>query len=500
MKTRFLAPLVAATAALLGGCLGNTGSSLPPPTNVTATAGDASVIFNWDTLGGAEYFLFYGFPTATPVTSASITPDSWPNLPLRGALTYVNPPAAACGFSYPYIVNGGPTLAGTVDARTGSAPGGAGSPAVWATARPAGDTWTEGPVIGGTSTAGLVRGAALAVAVSTPCAIAGTYIAVGAGGKAWWSSGPALTDANWNGADAAWSAATLPATQTTNLNAVAVYTSSYQGSSSGLSQLAVAVGDGGATITSPDGKTWTQGAGYSASASNLNAVANDGSTFIAVGDAGTIEYSTDGKTWTTVASGTSANLYTVGCFGFNGTTTCIAAGAGGTVLTSTTAGVSWTSQTLGTGTWRSVAYGNTDLNAGNGNVYSASAAPTYTYATNIDTLVLAGDSGAFAYYAYNTQDQMTGWALGAAPVGAGANLAGLGYTTRFLAVDANGNTYANYFHAKDSPPVAWTATTQSPGLGSASAPPVALITNSNNATNGTRYLLVRSDGSTSSSF
>lgn len=134
----------------------------------------------------------------------------------------------------------------------------------------------------------------------------------------------------------------------------------------------VAVGWGGAAITSPDGDAWTSttssipisffgvapgtpwvavgssGGAYSSAdgiawvpqptgtAQWLRAVASDGASWVAVGTGGAIVRSTDGETWATVTSPTTADLHGVATDGAS----WVAVGAGGTTITSTD-GVTW---------------------------------------------------------------------------------------------------------------------------------------------------------------
>ncbi len=68
----------------------------------------------------------------------------------------------------------------------------------------------------------------------------------------------------------------------------------------------VAVGDEGATWSSPDGVRWT--AGVSGTDKRLAAVATGRSVFVAVGARGTVVTSADGSTWTARTSGTTTDL------------------------------------------------------------------------------------------------------------------------------------------------------------------------------------------------
>src|SRR5205807_1234524 len=63
----------------------------------------------------------------------------------------------------------------------------------------------------------------------------------------------------------------------------------------------VAVGSGGAILTSSDGTTWTTRPG--SSTENLNGAAFGNGVFVVVGWHLTIETSTDGVTWSSVYSG-----------------------------------------------------------------------------------------------------------------------------------------------------------------------------------------------------
>lgn len=98
----------------------------------------------------------------------------------------------------------------------------------------------------------------------------------------------------------------------------------------------VAVGDGGAIVTSTDGVNWA--AQNSTTTFNLFGIAAADVGLIAVGDGGTILVSTDGVNWVQRDSGTDATLYGV-AVGRAGTV--VAVGASGAVLVSIDAGVTW---------------------------------------------------------------------------------------------------------------------------------------------------------------
>lgn len=99
--------------------------------------------------------------------------------------------------------------------------------------------------------------------------------------------------------------------------------------------LFVAVGDGGAIVTSADGTGWTQQ--LSPSPVDLHDVAAGFGWLVAVGDGGTILRSADGVTWTQQPSGTSAPLYGVAA----GEDRFVAVGAGGVVAISADFGATW---------------------------------------------------------------------------------------------------------------------------------------------------------------
>jgi hypothetical protein len=73
--------------------------------------------------------------------------------------------------------------------------------------------------------------------------------------------------------------------------------------------LFVAVGEGGAILTSPDGVSWT--ARTSGTGDWLFGVTYGNGLFVAVGEGGTILTSRDGVSWTARTSGTSNWLYGV---------------------------------------------------------------------------------------------------------------------------------------------------------------------------------------------
>jgi hypothetical protein len=187
----------------------------------------------------------------------------------------------------------------------------------------------------------------------TPASAAGTqdlrgmtysgvnYVAVGNGGAI-------LTSPN----AATWTSVTSPTTQTLNgalyfptyvtANGVTTTTTNY-----------LAVGDAGTILTSTDSATWT--AKTSGSTKNLNAAANNGLGLgVVVGAGGTILTSTDGTTWTpATSSGTTNDLYAVSYV----SSIWYAAGANGTLVRSTD-GLTWTAVATGSSAdFHGLAYG-----------------------------------------------------------------------------------------------------------------------------------------------
>jgi hypothetical protein len=315
---------VAAATFLMAAC-GGTGDPAPAPSGVAVTPGDGNVKISWNAEPGVDYWIFYAPGT-------SITTENWASLPGARVLRQASSPQTIGG-----LLNG-TTYAFTINGRKGGGPGGPGTPAITATPRPAGATWSVGTSLGTEDLRGVVYGV--------------KFVAVGTQGVAF-SSADGVT----------WTPSTTGTTSA--LNRVIFSTAGY-----------VAVGDGGTIVTSTDLATWT--ARTSATANALNGVAFNGiNTFVAVGGAGTILVSTDAAaTWTAANSGTTAALYGVafaaGRF--------IAVGAAGTLLTSTD-GTNWTavaSQT--TQDLRAVAFGASTIVAvgASGTVITSPDAVTWT--------------------------------------------------------------------------------------------------------------------------
>jgi hypothetical protein len=110
----------------------------------------------------------------------------------------------------------------------------------------------------------------------------------------------------------------------------------------------IAVGDSATILTSTDGAVWaTQTAGIT---QNLNSVTGYNNTIVAVGDLGRILASQDLVNWNVRTSTTTENLFGVTTAAFT-TTTAVAVGANGTVVSSGDGGfITWDQTTLGSPT------------------------------------------------------------------------------------------------------------------------------------------------------
>jgi hypothetical protein len=412
VKFRFLFPILAASAALAG-CLGNSGDSLPPPNGIQPVIGDGIVGVTWTSLADVSYLVFGS-------TNPNLTTLNWLDAGIAGFAvnnqgTKAQPPAFLCG------ATNGIDFYFTIDAHSGTAPGGPGSPVVKATGRSAGSAglWTLGMPIGANVNG--VGYAAITGCVSTgaPTMPSGLYVAVG-------PAGAIFTAPNGR---SSWTSRS-PAGYTTDLYAVASYTSPISTAAAPVF-LIVAVGAGGAVITSADGVTWTSRVAASGSAPILRSVSLANGVFVAVGDGGHIQTSVDGVTWTTQTSGTTVNLHAVACV----VSTCYAVGDAGVIALSVNGGGIWTAQTVGGGAsaLRAVTYGNFDNNlTAPGVVGIGGSAPT-----SINTWVVVGDAGA-AFVNANGAGTWTSVPFASAP-----NLALVSYTSQFVAIDAAGNVYTS---------------------------------------------------------
>ncbi len=406
---KFRIPLLGlAACAALAGCIGNNGDSLPPPTGVQPISGDGYVGVSWASQVGVEYYVF-------AANNPSLTPSNFADTAINGFplnnFGTAQPPDIFCGAA------NGLDYFFTITAHTGSAPGGPGSPDVLAVARPAGSSWRIGGAI-----AGAINGIGYAQTTTClPYALpTGLFVAVGPAGKIFTSP----DGINW----------TQRSPATADLYGVAALTGNVNNPGASA-QVFIAVGAGGAVARSTDGITWNTTVVYNPGVPTLRSVAFSGSVFVAVGDTGRIQTSPDGVTWTVQVSNTSANLHSVRCVG----AICYAVGDNGLIDVSSSSGLpvsngtnasSWTAVTVGGGNFalRDVVYGNYDYNWSNGVIGVAGV-------TAINTWVAVGDAGAVFVNNSGTWVQV--------PLGSAPNLVGIGYSTRFLAIDAAGNAYAS---------------------------------------------------------
>jgi predicted small lipoprotein YifL len=274
----------------LAGC-GSTGSSAPPPENVSIVAGDSMATIKWDMAPGVEYWVFRAAGT-------SVTPDSCYGMPQCQILIRAVSPFVVAG-----LVNG-TNYAFTINGRIDGGKGGAGSPSVQALPRLAGATWSAGNSLGSSpfnDFHGISYGS--------------VYAAAGSNGALFSS----IDGISWTPA--------LNNPVVTNLNASTYFGGHYQ-----------VAGDAGVILHSNDATNWTQQTAVTSQ--NLYAVTNNANGgYVATGAAGTILYSSDALNWSAaISSGliTSQPLNAV----TYGNGLYVAVGAAGTIINSTN-GTNW---------------------------------------------------------------------------------------------------------------------------------------------------------------
>ncbi|HUY02534.1 MAG TPA: hypothetical protein VMV33_04550 [Rhodocyclaceae bacterium] len=379
MKRFSTGVLAIAAALVLASCnVTNLGSSADAPTDVVVKAGDGSATLTWTMQPGVQYWLFRA---AVP----GITTANWTTLPEARAIINATSPQLVTG-----LVNG-ENYSFTINARTDNGPGGAGSPALAATPRLAGNAWSLGTPLG----SGQLNAVTYGVETDTTTGnIVPHYVAVGAGG-AMYSSLDGLT----------WTAINYAVG--TNLNAATFSGTVY-----------LAAGDGGTMLYSTDTVNWTTRT--SGTSNNIYSLTTNGSTvFVAVGANGTIITSGDGVTWTARSSGTSQDLTAVRyCNGY-----FIAVGKQGTLLVSSDA-VTWTTvASHTTADLTGVVYG---LVPGTGSA-AGTLLPMYVAVGAAGTLITSTDAAT--------------WALGT-PISAN-NLAAVSFNTQFVAVGSGGSIFTS---------------------------------------------------------
>lgn len=388
MKRFFaLIMMVAVATTILAGC-GGKGSSASVPTNVNVVAGDTSAIVSWDMQPGVEYWVYKAAGTG-------ITPQSCNSMPECKTVLGVTSPTVITG------LNNGTTYSFTINGRTGGGPGGPGSPSISTTPRLAGGLagtpWSVNTPLGAQDLHGVVYGIPNG-------SILGAFVAVGANGALFSSTGALSTSAD----GLAWVPLTNPA-PAANLNAVTYNSGRF-----------LAVGSGGVILLSTDAVTWTQQTRVTTN--DLYAVSNNGTGFIATGANGTIITSGDGANWAVVPPVTTNALYGI----TYGNGYFVAVGATGTLLT-TTNGVTWqTVATLSALDLKGVAYGIPQ--------YYVNGVPTLNQPAA--TFVAIGANGALV-----TSPDGATWTL--RPQISTTQLNAVTYGQQFIAVDNVGSIFSS---------------------------------------------------------
>ncbi|MCO5120797.1 MAG: hypothetical protein M9951_14345 [Burkholderiaceae bacterium] len=403
--------VAAIMTASLAAC-GNSGDSAPPPTNVTAAAGDGRIVLSWDSEPGIEYWIF---GAADP----GVTVDNWITLPESFGVVRGRSPQPVCALT------NGTTYWATVNARTGTAGGGAGSAAVGETPRLAGEAWTtttlDAPINGlGFGLIDYCRTVNANTDHDRPAT--GHLLAVGDAASIYTS----LDGVNWT-------KQVTPVAEgfTADLHAIDVYTAR-PGPHDDLEQIWIATGDESATLRSYNGVDWAVTVAPIPGSRTLRALAHQHNLFVAVGDGGRIAITVNGSEWRERDSTTTENLNSIA----RENNLYVATGDNGTLLVSGDGG-GWVRIDLGiTARLRGAAYGNNNANPGNGGI------------EEIHTWVVVGDGGTVAR-SINGGGQWELFSLPGAP-----NLVGVGYTTAFIAVDEAGGVWRSTDGANWTGPVA----------------------------------------------
>ncbi len=474
-----IAVVLPAVVLSLSACLGNSGSPTAPPSGVQAYAGDGTVSLTWNEDPNVDYWVFYA---QDPTLSLS---NDWASLFNANAVHDAVSPVTICNqINNPQPSTLFPSLFFTVNGRVGSAPGGAGSPLVSVSPRPSGGG-AAAPWLPGNSIPAPVS--ALGYAAITGCGTGGRpaqglYVAVGPAGTVYSGrlapnvTGP-LAPSTGN-QPISWIQGNVPAGFSANLRGVASITTSFDPTAPGV--ILVAVGTNASILRSADGQNWTQVTGVPVNV-NLRGVASTGSGFVAIGDVGTVITSVDGLTWTIsyLASAVSGGntLNAINCAGAN----CVVVGQRGQVLSSTDGGLSWSQTVVGNNNWIGVAYGNYDINADA--IVSAPGGVLTFGSPLINTWVAIDANGNFAY----TVPATASWVSGQTPIA--SSLVAIDYSTRFVAVDAAGNSYASENGA------GWQLTGTT-GLHL----PVAICRNATGALNATGFVALAANGANAASF
>ncbi len=430
LKIRLALCLTLASLALCA-CLGNSGSPASAPGNVRLYQGDGTISVSWNDNPSLIYWVFFA-------QDPTLSTDNWSGLLNAGAYIDTGSPAIVCGeINNPNPSPLFPQIYFTVDARTGSAPGGAGSPVVGTSPRPAGGPLS--PWVAGASIPGQVL--ALGYAPITSCGYggrppSGMFVAVGSSGTIYSSTlapnvaGPlVLSQGN---TPMSWNQANVPAGLHEDLTGVAGLSTVNNPGAPNF--VFVAVGKGGTILRSTDGLNWQQ-VGSIPTSSNLNAISVAGATFVAVGDGGVVLLSADGLNWrvsTGAATASTNTLNAIRCVGAS----CVAVGAQGTTLWTGDGGNTWTLYIHGNNNWTGIAYGNDNANAD-----AVVTAVNGTLSVNtaneaINTWVVTDALGNFAY-----APSAGVWISNATTIA--SSIVAIEYTTHFVALDSAGNAYAS---------------------------------------------------------
>lgn len=400
-------------AALMAGALAacsNDGDPAPPPTNITATPGDGRIVLAWDAQPGVEYWIF---GAADP----NVTVDNWITMPASFSVIRGRSPQPVCA------LENGTTYWATINARTGTAEGGPGSPSVSATPRLAGETWTTttlGTPVNALGFALVDRCRTVNAVTDNERPATGLFIAVG---------DAASIHTSPDGVN--WTKQPVDPAFTGDLYAVDVFTRR-PGNLRDLEQTWLAVGAETATLRSYNGVDWILSAAPVPGTRTLRSLTHRFETFVGVGDGGRIAVTSNTTQWFERESPTTENLnfvtYDNGSF--------LAVGDNGTLLMSGDA-TGWSRIDIGTtARLRGAAYGNNNTNPGSAGH------------EEIDTWVVVGEGGTVAISRNNGRS----WQLQALP--GAPNLVGVGYTTAFIAVDDTGGVWRSIDGASWDGPIA----------------------------------------------
>ena len=306
VQMKFLRFLLGVLGIVLLASCGNDNSAPPAPTGLKVTEiGDTQVTLNWDTQPGIEYWVVYRAGSSIELLhDGSIHPD----FVYREKVT---PPYAVKS-----LING-TQYAFTVDAHINGGPGSPGATAVTATPLPGGSTWSTSTAAPTTSLRAAAWGKPTSASDNLYLGVGlnGTLL-TGSDGTNWTSLSAPSGSANLSGAVLAFGRlVAIGAAGSTFYSADGVtFTNGSLPSgwaTRDLTDLAfsgsllVAVGKGGAILTSGDGISW--GAQTSNTTQDLNAIvylplstAGTGGFWLAAGSAGTLLKSSDASTWTAI--------------------------------------------------------------------------------------------------------------------------------------------------------------------------------------------------------